>query len=65
MLDQMAKGDMPEERQLRVIASALLEDQKEVWKKHKPNKADPPVSWERRAGADQDADVRAPCERRR
>ena len=27
MLDQMAKGDMPDERQLRTIASASLEDQ--------------------------------------
>ncbi|MEO8684303.1 MAG: ParB N-terminal domain-containing protein, partial [Devosia sp.] len=45
MLDQMAKGDMPDERQLRTIASASLEDQREVWKKHKPSKADPQVSW--------------------
>src|SRR5690606_28405603 len=45
MLDHMAKGDMPDERQLRTIASAALEDQKEVWKKHKPSKADPQVSW--------------------
>ena len=45
MLDHMAKGDMPDERQLRTIASAALEDQKEIWKKHKPSKADPQVSW--------------------
>jgi ParB family transcriptional regulator, chromosome partitioning protein len=45
MLDQMAKGDMPDERQLRTIASASLEDQKEVWRKHKPSKANPQVSW--------------------
>ena len=45
MLDQMAKGDMPNEQQLRTIASASLDDQKEVWKKHKPSKADPQVSW--------------------
>ena len=45
MLDQMAKGDMPNESQLRTIASASLDDQKEVWKKHKPSKADPQVSW--------------------
>ena len=45
MLDQMAKGDMPDERQLRTIASASLDEQKEVWKKHKPSKADPQVSW--------------------
>ncbi len=36
---------MPDERQLRTIASASLEDQKEVWKKHKPSKANPQVSW--------------------
>ncbi len=36
MLDHMAKGDMPDERQLRTIASASLEEQKEVWKKHSP-----------------------------
>lgn len=45
MLDHMAKGDMPDERQLRNIASASLDEQKEVWKKHKPSKADPQVSW--------------------
>jgi len=45
MLDQMAKGDMPDERHLRTIASASLEDQKEIWKKHKPSKADPQVAW--------------------
>jgi ParB/RepB/Spo0J family partition protein len=45
MLDHMAKGDMPNESQLRTIASAALDEQKEVWKKHKPSKADPQVSW--------------------
>ncbi|GLS35298.1 peptide transporter [Mesorhizobium tianshanense] len=45
MLDQMAKGDTPNEQQLRTIASASLDEQKEVWKKHKPSKADPQVSW--------------------
>ncbi|PJR92452.1 plasmid partitioning protein [Ochrobactrum sp. 695/2009] len=45
MLDQMAKGDMPNEGQLRTIAAASLNEQKEVWKKHKPSKADPQVSW--------------------
>ena len=45
VLDQMAKGDMPNESQLRTIAAASLEEQKEVWKKHKPSKADPQVSW--------------------
>jgi ParB family chromosome partitioning protein len=45
MLDHMAKGDMPDERQLRTIAAASVDEQKEVWKKHKPSKADPQVSW--------------------
>jgi len=36
---------MPDERHLRTIASASLEDQKEIWKKHKPSKADPQVAW--------------------
>lgn len=45
MLDHMAKGDMPNESQLRTIAAASLEDQKEVWKAHKPSKGDPQVSW--------------------
>ncbi|RWX59695.1 plasmid partitioning protein, partial [Mesorhizobium sp. M4B.F.Ca.ET.089.01.1.1] len=40
-----ARGDMPNEGQLRTIASASLDEQKEVWKKHKPSKADPQVSW--------------------
>ncbi|MFC0210723.1 ParB N-terminal domain-containing protein, partial [Chelativorans intermedius] len=45
MLDHMAKGDMPNESQLRTIAAASLEEQKEVWKAHKPSKGDPQVSW--------------------
>ena len=45
MLDHMAKGDMPDERQLRTIAAASLDEQKEVWKAHKPKKGDPQVSW--------------------
>jgi ParB-like chromosome segregation protein Spo0J len=45
MLDHMAKGDMPDERQLRTIAAASLDEQKEVWKAHKPSKGDPQVSW--------------------
>jgi len=45
MLDHMARGDMPDERQLRTIAAASLEEQKEVWKAHKPSKGDPQVSW--------------------
>ncbi|MBO9463331.1 MULTISPECIES: ParB/RepB/Spo0J family partition protein [Stappiaceae] len=44
MLDQMAKGDMPDERQLRTIASASLDEQKQVWKAHKP-KRNETTSW--------------------
>ena len=45
MLDHMAKGDMPNEQQLRTIAAASIEEQKEVWKAHKLSKGDPQVSW--------------------
>ncbi|WFS03345.1 ParB/RepB/Spo0J family partition protein [Rhizobium tumorigenes] len=45
MLDQMARGDMPNEQQLRTIAAAGQADQAEVWKKYKPKKQDPQVSW--------------------
>ena len=45
MLDQMAKGDMPNEQQLRTIAAAALDEQRQVWKKHNPSKGDPQVSW--------------------
>lgn len=46
MLDQMAKGDMPSEQQLRTIAAASLEDQKEVWKAQKPKKGDTAQWWQ-------------------
>lgn len=45
MLDHMAKGDMPNEQQLRTIAAASPDEQREVWKAHKPKKGDPQVSW--------------------
>lgn len=45
MLDAMAKGDMPNEQQLRTIAAASLEEQKEVWKANKPSKGNLQVSW--------------------
>jgi ParB/RepB/Spo0J family partition protein len=45
MLDHMAKGDMPNEQQLRAIASANLDEQRDVWKAQKPRKGDPQVSW--------------------
>ena len=45
MLDHMAKGDMPNEQQLRAIVAANLDEQREVWKAQKPKKGDPQVSW--------------------
>jgi len=44
MLDVMAKGSMPSEEQLRTIAAASLEEQTQVWKKHKPRKGED-LSW--------------------
>jgi len=38
MLDQMAKNDLPDARQLRVIAAAAKEEQAEVWKSCKPKR---------------------------
>lgn len=38
MLDHMALGDMPNEQQLRTVAAASIEEQKEVWKANKPKK---------------------------
>lgn len=45
MLDTMAKGDMPNEGQLRTIAAAAQGEQTEVWKRFKPKKASPQVAW--------------------
>lgn len=45
MLDHIAKGDMPNEQNLRIIAAATQDEQAQVWKKHKPRKTDPQVSW--------------------
>ena len=45
MLDQMAKGDMPDERQLRTIAAASIAEQKEVWKAHKPKRQETTSWW--------------------
>ncbi len=39
MLDHMALGDMPNE-QLRTIAAASLDEQKEVWKANRPKKTE-------------------------
>nr|WP_172690549.1 ParB N-terminal domain-containing protein [Agrobacterium deltaense]ASK48361.1 plasmid partitioning protein [Agrobacterium deltaense] len=40
MLDHMALGDMPNEQQLRTIAAASLDEQKQVWKANKPKKSE-------------------------
>ena len=40
MLDQMTLGDMPNEQQLRTIAAASLDEQKEVWKANRPKKSE-------------------------
>ncbi|AEI04537.1 putative ParB-like nuclease (plasmid) [Afipia carboxidovorans OM5] len=45
MLDHIAKGDMPSEQHLRTIVAATQDEQAQVWKKHKPRKTDPQVSW--------------------
>src|SRR5258708_17637927 len=44
MLDQMAKGDMPGEPQLRAIPAASINAQTEAWKKYKARQADAPVT---------------------
>jgi ParB family transcriptional regulator, chromosome partitioning protein len=46
ILEQMAKGDEPNELELRIIASAPREDQAEAWKKHKPKKGERASWWE-------------------
>ena len=38
MLDQMARNDLPDQRQLRIIAAAQKDEQAEVWKAHKPKR---------------------------
>ena len=44
VLEQMARGDEPNERELRIIASAPREDQAEAWKSFKPKKNER-VAW--------------------
>jgi hypothetical protein len=45
ILDHIAKGDMPQENNLRIIAAAGADEQASVWKKHKPKKGQDTVSW--------------------
>ena len=46
MLEQLAKGDMPSERELRIIANAGLAEQAAIWKKHRPKKGETAVWWQ-------------------
>lgn len=46
MLDRMHAGDMPGERDLRVIASASLEEQATAWKQNKPRKNETVTWWQ-------------------
>jgi ParB family chromosome partitioning protein len=45
ILDQIGAGDMPNERELRTIASAPREDQAAAWKKLKPKKGEGAIWW--------------------
>ena len=44
MLDHIAQGELPSERELRLIANASLEEQATVWKKRRPKKGET-VAW--------------------
>ncbi len=50
MLDHMALNDVPDSRQLRIIANARMEEQAQVWKKHKPKRGSA-ASWYQIASA--------------
>ena len=50
ILNQIARGDMPQPSQLRAIGLASAEEQASVWKKHKPKKNEP-ASWHMIAAA--------------
>lgn len=45
ILDHIAKGDMPQENNLRIIAAAGADEQASVWKKHKPKKGQDTATW--------------------
>jgi ParB family chromosome partitioning protein len=51
MLEHIGRGDMPQERELRVIASAPLSEQTEAWEAHKPKKKNGDVCWHAIASA--------------
>lgn len=44
MLDQMALNDLPDQRELRIIAAATKEEQAQVWKANKPKRGHE-ASW--------------------
>jgi len=44
MLEQMAKNDLPQQRELRIVAAATKEEQAEVWKQFKPKRGHE-ASW--------------------
>ncbi len=46
MLDRMHAGDMPQERDLRSIASASLDEQAAAWKKNRPKKNEEVTWWQ-------------------
>ncbi len=46
MLEQLAKGDMPGERELRLIANAPLDQQAAIWKRHRPKKGEKVMWWD-------------------
>ncbi|MFZ1427778.1 MAG: ParB/RepB/Spo0J family partition protein, partial [Geminicoccaceae bacterium] len=53
MLDHIAQGELPNERELRLIVNASLEEQATVWKKHRPKKGQSVVWWEIARALDQ------------
>lgn len=46
ILDHIAKGDMPREEEIRIIAAAALEEQAEIWKRHKPKRGETATWWD-------------------
>ena len=46
MLERFDQGDMPGERELRLIAHATREEQAAVWKKHRPKKNEKVLWWQ-------------------
>jgi ParB family chromosome partitioning protein len=46
LLERFDQGDMPSERELRIIAHATREEQAAVWKKYRPKKGEPALWWQ-------------------